>query len=247
MNSIGILYICTGKYACFWKEFYQRCEKFFLLDCEKHYYVWTDSKEIIDNYSNVMNIHIYYQAVQPWPLPTLMRYNYFLAAKNDLKKMDFLIFMNGNLMVQKEILSRDVLPREGEKIFVTLHPGYFCKAPIEYTYDDNPNCRAYIPNGKGKLYFAGGLNGGRTEEFILLMEELNNRIQLDYKEGIVALWHDESHLNKYMYEYQKKYRILSPAYLYPEDYSEEIPFDCKILIMNKTKLGGHNFLRNIEE
>ena len=43
MNKVAVLYICTGKYDVFWKDFYISYEKYFLPDCEKHYYVFTDA------------------------------------------------------------------------------------------------------------------------------------------------------------------------------------------------------------
>ena len=45
-KSIGILYICTGPYVLFWKDFYESFEKNFLPSYEKRYYVFTDAEEI---------------------------------------------------------------------------------------------------------------------------------------------------------------------------------------------------------
>lgn len=46
IKSIGILYICTGPYALFWKDFYESFENKFLPSYEKKYYVFTDVEEI---------------------------------------------------------------------------------------------------------------------------------------------------------------------------------------------------------
>ncbi len=42
---IGILYICTGKYDIFWKDFYLSAERYFMQDQSFiiEYYVFTDS------------------------------------------------------------------------------------------------------------------------------------------------------------------------------------------------------------
>ena len=45
-KSIGILYICTGPYVLFWEDFYKSFQKRFLIDFEKHYFVFTDAEEI---------------------------------------------------------------------------------------------------------------------------------------------------------------------------------------------------------
>ena len=81
--KIGILYICTGKYTIFWKDFYLSCEKHFIPEEEKHYYVFTDSKEI-DFETENSNIHRIYQENLGWPGNTLRRYEMFLGAKKDI-------------------------------------------------------------------------------------------------------------------------------------------------------------------
>jgi len=64
MKKIGILYICTGKYDIFWKDFYLSCEKYLLNDIdengnkkfEKHYFVWTDAEGIFGEKNALENI-----------------------------------------------------------------------------------------------------------------------------------------------------------------------------------------------
>nr|WP_241879702.1 hypothetical protein [Psychrobacter sp. PraFG1]UNK06540.1 hypothetical protein MN210_06655 [Psychrobacter sp. PraFG1] len=51
--------------------------------------------------------------------------------------------------------------------------------------------------GEGKYYFTGALNGGKSEAFLDLCHTLYNNTQSDLKQDIIALWHDESHLNKF--------------------------------------------------
>lgn len=47
-KSIGILYICTGPYVLFWKDFYKSFQEKFLVDFEKRYFVFSDAEEIMD-------------------------------------------------------------------------------------------------------------------------------------------------------------------------------------------------------
>ncbi len=49
--KIGILFIATGRYICFWKDFYKACEKYLLKNHEKTYFLFTDAelKKIPDN------------------------------------------------------------------------------------------------------------------------------------------------------------------------------------------------------
>ena len=72
-----------------------------------------------------------------------------------------------------------------------------------------------------------------------MIQELKASIDIDTNNKIIAVWHDESHINKYITH--NRYKILSPEYAYPEDW--KLPFSPKILILDKNKFGGHDFLR----
>ncbi len=93
--KIGILYICTGKYSIFWKKFYSSMEKNFIVDAEKHYFVFTDSPDIEFEKEN-RRIHRIYQEDLGWPNNTLMRFHMFLKQEKELVNMDYLFFFNAN-------------------------------------------------------------------------------------------------------------------------------------------------------
>ena len=51
----------------------------------------------------------------------------------------------------------------------------------------------------------------------------------------IPLWHDESQLNRYIAETDPAhYRLLTPAYWYPEGW--DMPFEQKILVRDKNKV-----------
>lgn len=239
-TQIGILYICTGKYNIFWKDFYLSMEKNFIKDEEKHYFVFTDSSDIEFEYEN-NNIHKIYQENLGWPDNTLMRFHIFLKIEKELMNMDYLFFFNANLLVLEEIKKEEFLPTKEEKLVATIHPGFYNKERRKFTYEENNKSTAFINRNEGDHYFAGGLNGGNTIDFISAMKEMKFKIDTDNKDNITAEWHDESHWNRYLINkfYIKK---LDPGYLYPEGWS--IPFAKKILIRDKNRYGGHSKLRN---
>jgi len=240
--KIAILYICTGRYAVFWKKFYKATEKYFLHNSEKHYFVFTDSDEILGITDD--RIHPVYQTTEEWPFPTLNRFSYFLRIRDKLIDFDFIMFMNANLLVKKRIDEKEILPdpeHEGN-LFVTLHPGYYSKSTADFNYDRNKLSTAFVAPEEGCNYYAGGFNGGTFEEFYSMVEILDERIKKDFEKGVIALWHDESHLNRYMIDYKKPFKKLSPAFLYPQ--GVRIPFQKKIIILDKSRLGGHSFLRS---
>ena len=237
--KIAILYICTGKYKIFWKDFYLSCEKYFITDAEKEYFVFTDAENI--DFENNKNVHRVYQENLGWPGNTLLRYDIFLKNVGLWEYCDYSFFFNSNLIFLNKIEIEEFLP-DGKNVLVAcLHPGFFNKKRANFTYETNKKSLAYIPKNEGRYYVAGGINGGRTGDFIQAIKEIRERIEKDRKNGITAVWHDESHWNKYVAGNENRIKIITPSYLYPED--KELPFDKKIIILDKNKYGGHFNLR----
>ena len=236
--QIGILYICTGKYSIFWKSFYESSEKYFLARHKKTYFLFTDAKTI--DYQDNENVIKIFQENLGWPNNTLMRFHVFLKNKISLQRMDFLFFCNANLLFVDSV-GDEILPFE-EGLIALQHPGYLNKPRKKFAYEKNSMSCAHIPINKGKHYVMGCFNGGTTETFLKMSEELSKNIDEDNKNGITAIWHDESHLNKYIVD--KNIKILNPSYGYPENW--KLPFSPKIIIRDKTKYGGHKFLRGIQ-
>src|SRR3989339_1026579 len=240
--KIGILYICTGKYSIFWKDFYLSMEEKFISDVEKHYFVFTDNPTI-DFENENRRIHRIYQRDLGWPDNTLMRFNTFLQIEEELLNMDYLFFFNANLIIKEKITSEEFLPTGNENLVATLHPGFYNKNRKKFTYENNRKSTAFINKNEGEHYFAGGLNGGKTADFIEAMKTMRDNVDIDKKNNIIAKWHDESHWNRYVLN-RTDVKILPPSYLYPEGWP--LPFNPIILIRDKNKYGGHAILRSIK-
>ncbi|MDD4849063.1 MAG: family 6 glucosyltransferase [Gemmiger sp.] len=232
MPTVGLLYICTGRYTVFWPDFYKSFAKNFLPACQKEFFVFTDAEQI--EFENEPGVHRIYQQAYDWPYSTLKRFSIFLQAEEALKKLDYLFFSNANLLCEQTVTEAEFLPRksQGENLLVVQQPGFWDKQPPFYTYDRNPKSRAYIPYNCGQYYVSGGLNGGYTPAFLALCHELERRTEEDLAHGVIALWHDESQLNRYIAERQD-YRLLTPAYWYPQGW--QLPFTPKITVRDKAK------------
>ncbi|MBP7103496.1 MAG: glycosyl transferase family 6 [Bacteroidales bacterium] len=241
-RKIGILYICTGKYKLFWKGFFSTAEKFFLPydEYQKSYFVFTDAQHI--SYEKCRNVNKIYQKQLPWPYITLNRFEIFQKALPQIKEMDYLYFFNANMLFVQEV-GENILPEVERPLVFTLHPGFINKVRSKYTYEKNPKSLAYIPENAGTHYYMGGLIGGATDYYLCMVRDLSKRITDDQQNGVIAVWHDESHLNKYAVDYPQLIKKLSPEeYAWPQGWETlESP---KILILDKNKYGGHDYLRN---
>lgn len=233
--KIAILYICTGKYHIFWDRFHASAQKYLFPHSEKHFFVFSDATReqlLRDDMTYI------YQPKLGWPNDTLKRFHMFSRILNDLHKYDFIFFFNSNIIFLEEI-NESILPTEEEGLLVVQHPGFFDKVNTDFSYERNPKSTAFIPYGRGEAYVCGGINGGTTQSYIKMILNLKQAIDIDADNGVTAVWHDESHINKYILNH--KHKILSTDYAYPEGWN--LPFHKKILILDKNKFGGHDFLR----
>lgn len=225
--KIAILYICTGKYNQFFKDFYDSAEKYFLPEqAKKEYYVFTDDM----NLSNATNVHLHYKKYEGFPLDSLFRFDMFLRVKEEILQCDYAYFFNANMLFVAPV-GIDFLPKKSCMTAV-IHPGYYNRPSFMYPYERNRKSRAYIAPYEGDYkYYMGSLNGGTSIEFIRFATVCSKRTHEDYNNGIIPIYHDESQLNKYMRDANGE--DISTAYAIPE--GKYMPFEAKIIIRDKAK------------
>ena len=232
-RKIGILYICTGAYVVFWQDFHRSMEKKFCLNSSLEFFVFTDSDHIEGDEKK--NVHRIFVPCKGWPYDTLFRFDIFIESEQIYTDCDYLFFFNANYICCRKVKEEEFLPSSTEKLVFTIHPGMYNKQNTEFTYERNPESLAYIPDGEGRYYIAGGLNGGKTSDYMTLVHKLSDRIHKDLDNDIIAIYHDESHINKYLYESYDSpvYKLLSPGYCYPEGW--KIPYRKILMLREKDK------------
>jgi len=237
--NIGILIICTGKYDVFFKDLFETSEKFFLKEHKKHYFIFTDSTniELSDN------ISIIRQDFLGWPYDTMFRFKMFNTINEELSKMDFLFFLNANMLFISEV-GEEVIPNESQDFLCGVnHPGYYDKENLKFPYERLKESCLSIGPDEGINYFQGCLIGGKSDVFINMSNILEEKINLDLSNNIIPIYHDESALNWYYKD--RKPLVLTPSYAFPE--SSNLGFEKKIIQRNKVNFGGYDFLRQINK
>ncbi len=238
--KIAVLYITLGRYDIFFDGFYKSAKKYLLPGHEKQFFVFTDSKRLLSRKEK--DITVIERKKLGWPYDTLMRFEMFSSIKDKLIKFDNIFFFNSNMIFIRPV-GEEILPsaKNGWLAAAT----FFVKNPDEYTYDRNPDSRAYIPYGKGRVYYQGGLNGGRAAEYLEMVETLKQWVDEDIQKGVIAKWNDESYLNKYFLD--KNPLIIQRNYMFPQEWSMK---DCpgKLMAMLRDKAnpfyGGTKWLRS---
>jgi len=186
--QIGLLVIATNKYIEFLPNLLDSVKRNFLKNHNVEIFLFT-------NNSNIDDVTVIPTEHKPWPWMTLGRYQLFQKLKEYPKK-DYYYYIDVDMLVLGDV---------GEEIFgervATIH-GKFKKRPGNY--DRNPKSLAYIseeeiPRDVIAPYYCGGFQGG--SEFLEDAAILASRIDIDFQNGVMAEWHDESHWNRYLLDF----------------------------------------------
>lgn len=240
--KIAILYICTGQYDVFWHGFYKSAKALFCVSEQKHFFVFTDSKAI----QSSDDVSVIYQDSLGWPFNTLYRYRMFNRVRDQISTYDYVAFINSNSVFVDNVTFSDFFGQD-KKLVACIHPGFYDKQVHKYTYERRVTSSAKVFHPHH--YFAGGINGGSSDGFWEAVDFLIAAIEHDLDHGVMALWHDESHWNAFLNnqyeEVEMDIHILSPSYMYPEDWN--IPFKPKILLRDKSKLLNVNSIKPIRK
>jgi histo-blood group ABO system transferase len=219
--SVGLLIIATNKYVSFLRPLIESADKFFLSNQEVTYFIFTNMDiSDIKSSRNIIKTNVEHKE---WPWMTLGRYKIFTENSDKLSEMDYLYYCDVDMRfvgdIGDEILSERVS---------TQHPGYFGRRG---TPETNPLSLACVFQHEEMQYFAGGFNGGTSNEYLKMSKHISNNIDIDYSNGLIAIWHDESHMNRYFID-NKPTKILDPSYCCVEQWID-CPFGRRLLALDK--------------
>lgn len=216
--KIGLCLICTGKYEMYLYHLLDDVYKHFFLTDDVTVYLFTDK------------YHIRIDSLQPWidrfeviqlpissykfPEASLFRFRMFNEVHDVFTDEDYLYFMDVDMNIVADI-GHDMLPVDE---MVGVHHARCWSA--EGTWEVRQNCRAYVPPEKRLVYYAGGVFGGTKDAFMNMSFELDRDIRKDHLDGLQAVWHDESYLNRYFADHPPT--VLDPTYCFPPNPAPEL-------------------------
>jgi hypothetical protein len=223
--KILMLSIATGKYDRFIDPLYQSIQQNFLKNHDISFLLFTDKpcEELKEKYP-LKTCHIEHK---PFPEPTLKRYNYFMLEREYIESFDYVFYSDADMLFVQPI-SDEIL---SDNVIVTQHI-MMSNPKTEWTYERRSESTAYIPEGQGNVYVAGGFNGGKSEKFMSMAETISENVLEDERNGIMAVWHDESHLNHYVNVKHPEFMFLPLHYCCPDNLTLT-PEPAKIIALTK--------------
>jgi histo-blood group ABO system transferase len=216
--KIGLTVVATNRYIHFVPPLLDSAKKFLLPDLGFDLLCFSD-RPPVDGTRHFSIQH------SPWPGPALFRFNTYYIHRNVLAEYDYLFSCDADMRfvapVGREIIAESV---------ATSHPYFHEKPRQQFTYETNPASRACVGPHEGERYFAGGFFGGSPSAFLDIARQCSQAIDEDQKKNIVAIWHDESHLNRYFCDHPPSL-VLSPSYCFPEN--SGLPYVPKLVALDK--------------
>lgn len=247
--KIGILVIFTGRYKLFFDDFYKTVMKNFLPNNEKVFFCFTDTEEdLTKKYPGVVQIK---KERLGFPGDTLYRYKFFNQHKQTILKHnpDYLFYLDVDMRVV-DLVSDKILPKNKKTLTCVFHPGFYNQKKRAKPMEDRKISNFYVPEKKRIVYFAGGFQGGLTEEYLTIIKGIAKKIDEDKKNhNIIPKFHDESAWNHYIINNVKKFNVVNPEYCYPEmsdtkkfkeHYNTLVKLTPRILALEK----DHEFYRS---
>lgn len=220
-TTLGVITVATNEYVNYWADQARSFAKNPSQDLEVTLHVFTDQPDFIDKVASTIAIRVVTHVVPSykWPQAALYRYKLIHEFSEQFSE-DILMHLDADMLVQAPFNSLALRKPMKNGICLVRHPGFFrpkglarlllylrnpqvtwgdlattIKMGSLGTWETNKHCLAFVPRTKRLKYVCGATWWGLRPDFLSLCENLSNRVSLDERNGIQAIWHDESHLN----------------------------------------------------
>jgi hypothetical protein len=259
--SIGIMTIATNVYIDYWAEMIQSADKYPSKQFEIVFHVFTDNfdraQKVAQKLKNVQ-VQVHQTPAYAWPEATLLRYSVFSECADNLNQ-DYLMHLDADMLFVSSPWEELQETLQNFPICLIQHPGFwrasgasrarFYKTNPGFLLKDlyriiengalgawekNVKSTAYVPRKLRYRYFCGGIWFGKRSAIQRLIADLAKNVSEDSSNGIMAKWHDESHLNKW--SSQNQHEVLGPKFCFDTTYPQLVDLEPIILAIRKKEL-----------
>ena len=240
-QKVSVFSIATNIYFDYWVSLYLSAENRLFPDADVTFHVFTnrveekttlglDSKSIV--FHKIEDLR--------WPEATLKRYELIV---NEMSRIDadVLMYLDADMLITDHVYLTSIIDVSKDKMVLVRHPGFwrprFKARPSFYVgnlvimvkdimmkikiggigaWETNDKSTAFVSRKNRKLYYCGGIWLGQKDAVLNFAQNLYNNVSRDFDNSITALWHDESHLNRWASK--NLFKELNPTYCFAEGY-----------------------------
>ena len=234
LKTVDVCVHATAGYLKYAKELGESFSSAFFPGAEIRYLVFTDNVEEIQRWIlperiTAVGVEITHK---PWPISTISRYKDYKNSA-ELLQSELVLFIDADMRIIGEVPSTFAPTQWPNEIALVRHPGFYRKAQVARkgpsrflptkttalgSWEERSESQAYVSARSRKYYVCGGVWMASQKAAIALCSLLSSRIDADERRDVMAVWHDESHLN--WWAANNRHAILSPEYCFVRTYSE---------------------------
>jgi len=221
-QGVAVLTVATNRYIDYWRSMAESADRLLSPGASLTFYVFTDqpdkAKLAAESFTRS---HVVPILIPPlgWPEATLLRYELFDQSWGLIQE-DLVIHLDADMFVSSKTMFRPAPTEWPNGLAFVRHPGYrrpslskclslylhspkMLQGDIKLwlrlgalgNWETSRDSRAYVPRRLRQTYVCGGTWMGLREPLGRMIRVLADRTREDLDRGIIATWHDESHLN----------------------------------------------------
>jgi hypothetical protein len=229
MGEVGIVSIATNSYSKYWLAMVASAYEKIEPEASVQFFLFTDRVCVESEVSKFRDRFKFTFIEIPsyeWPDATIKRYE-VIDEHRHLLVNRVLLYLDSDMLIRENFIPDLKAKLESNDMVLILHPGFYRPKGFRLltTYARTPQtlmrdlrlkiCMgglgswesrresvAFVPRRKRKNYVCGGTWFGTNETFLRYVAILRKQVDLDASNKVMAVWHDESHLNKLAIDYK---------------------------------------------
>lgn len=257
--NVSVLSVATSGYLEHWRRMFASAQEHFFPSDSLTMHLFTDEvteAQAIRPTSSRVEIRVHEVPSWGWPDATLLRFRAICDYASEIKG-EIACWLDADMLVLRST-GDELKPKAWlNGLAFVHHPGYWRpvgrhklinwltnpgvalgdarwllqgRAPIG-AWEFDSKSRAYVPPLERVTYICGGAWFGWTDRILQMSEVLARRTDEDLNQGVIARWHDESHVNWYLAH--NSATVLGPEYCYERSYPRLSGIKPRIEALNK--------------
>jgi hypothetical protein len=237
--EVGIISIATNSYFTYWLDMVKSAYLVVGEGTSLNFYLFTDQPDRIheiDQFRDRFRFSVVQIPSYGWPDATIKRYE-IIHEHRYLLENRVLLYLDSDMLIQQDFVPGILRLLQGSEMVLVLHPGYFRPTGFDLLslYLSNPKMLvrdvalrikcgglgawetreksvSFVPRNQRIRYVCGGTWFGLNRTFLGYVQHLKEQVALDDENLVMAVWHDESHLNKLANNF--KLSFVDPRYCF---------------------------------